>query len=148
MFGIDIKRESLRDDDDTRPDHAVGRIFIDDFVESFRIKLGYWSVDDYRRSWCAALQVLEENKHSRSCLAVSMSDPATTNFIFLWPLYREADVVYVQNSVLFLDEAKSFNPDSPWLSVPPRERVNEDGQAISEWMTDMASIREFRRSIC
>jgi CdiI N-terminal domain len=147
MFSIEINRESLHDDG-TRPDHAVGVIFIDGFVESFRVPLGYWSIDDYRQSWCAALHVLEEYEHSRSCLAVSMSDPETTNYIFLWPLYREADVVYVQNSVLFLDEVKSFSPGSPWLSVPLRERINEDGQVISEWMTDMASIREFSQSIC
>lgn len=50
----------------------------------------------------------------------------------------------VQNSVIFLDELDPvFDPDRPWLSLGPRESVDEDGNKISEWFTGMSQIDRF-----
>jgi hypothetical protein len=53
----------------------------------------------------------------------------------------------VQSSLIFLDDLPGmFDPARPWLSVPPRATVDEDGNRISEWRTDMAAIRQFMAS--
>lgn len=49
------------------------------------------------------------------------------------PLYRDGDTVFIQNSLIFLDElSQAFDIENPWLSIGPRNVVNEDGVRISE----------------
>lgn len=45
----------------------------------------------------------------------------------------------MQNSLILLED-----PESPWLSVGPREAIDENGNRISEWYTDITAVREFR----
>ncbi|MGW6534080.1 hypothetical protein [Streptomyces venezuelae] len=79
-----------------------------------------------------------------SCLVTSITDPATADFVFCWPLYRRGTDVYVQNAVVFLGElADAFRPTEPWLSVEPRGTVDEDGNEISEWRTTIDEVRAF-----
>lgn len=126
---------------------AVGRITVGEFTETFRMDLSFWSTNDYRRSWRNALQALEDNRTATSCLISSITDPETTNFVFCWPLYRSEEDVYVQNSVLFLDELDvRFEPEAPWHFVGPRCAIDEDGNRISEWSTGMAELRLFLES--
>ncbi|MEV2251109.1 hypothetical protein AB0I94_11095 [Streptomyces sp. NPDC050147] len=123
---------------------AVGRISVGDFEESFAMDLSYWSVTDYQESWMSALAVLDGGTDSTSCLISSITDPANSNFVFCWPIYREGDDVYVQNSIIFLEELTGdFIPKEPWRSVEPRSTVDEDGNNISEWKTSMGAVREF-----
>lgn len=129
---------------------AVGRIRVGDFVESFPMNLSYWGTEDYVRSWRRALRILEESDTAVSCLVSSITEPETSNFVFCWPLYRQGDDVFVQNAVIFLEGAgvdadveMPFRADAPWLSVRPRTVVDEDGNRVSEWRTEMAVIREF-----
>ncbi|MFI1680952.1 hypothetical protein [Streptomyces sp. NPDC020607] len=107
--------------------------------------LSYWSADDYRDSWTRALRRLDtERDEIDSCLVTSISNPATANFVFCWPLYRRGTDVYVQNAVIFLGElAEEFRPTEPWLSVEPRGTVDEDGNEISEWRTTIDAVRTF-----
>lgn len=107
----------------------------------------FWKEADYRRHWLRALQRLDHGSEVTSCLVSSITDPRTGNFVRCWPLYRCGDVVHVQEAVIFLDELDSeFDPDEPWLSVAPRRVVNEDGDQISEWETDMSAVRRFLTS--
>jgi hypothetical protein len=125
---------------------AWGRITVGDFSERFRAALCYWSASDYRASWRAASEVLETGPSATSCLVTSIIEPAMSNYVMCWPLYRDGDLVRVQNSLIFLDELGSpFAPAAPWLSVLPRETVNEDGWPISEWSVPLAAVREFFR---
>jgi hypothetical protein len=126
-------------------DQARGRITVGDFVEEFDAALSYWGAEDYRRSWHRALSVLEADDAATSCLVTSITDPVHSNFVFCWPVYRSGDEVFVQSAVIFLAElAAPFDPSRPWLSVRPRETVDEDGNRISEWRSEMAEIRRFR----
>jgi hypothetical protein len=130
---------------DPATESARGRITLGDFAEEFDADLTYWDTGDYQRSWHQALTVLETDDKATSCLVSSITDPATSNFIFCWPLYRDGDDVYVHNAIIFLEELTvPFDPARPWLSVQPRETVDEDGNRISEWRTDMDEIRRFR----
>lgn len=110
------------------------------------MNLEYWSGSDYRSSWLKAIDMLEESESSTSCLVVSLADPESSAFAFCWPLYREGEVVFVQNSMILFEELSDpFEMDRPWLSVQPRNVVDEDGNRISEWSTSMVAVRELGR---
>ncbi|MEV0255884.1 hypothetical protein AB0H82_16680 [Streptomyces sp. NPDC050732] len=66
------------------------------------------------------------------------------HFPFCWPVYRSGPDIHIQNSVVFLDElTERFLPDEPWRSVGPRRTVDEDGNQISEWHTDINAVKRF-----
>ncbi|WP_226963066.1 hypothetical protein [Streptomyces mimosae] len=122
----------------------MGVIRIGDFQEDFHASLSFWSADDYRRSWRSAFVALADDSAATSCLVTSITDPANSNFIFCWPLYRSGETVFVQNSLIFLEELTSpFDPAEPWHSVLPRETVSEEGRPISEWATTMSALGAF-----
>jgi hypothetical protein len=132
--------------DEQDPMVAIGKLRLGDADEYFESVLGFWAADDYERSWSACLRRLLAGE-SISCLATSITNPPTANFVEVWPLYREGNDVYVQNSLIFLDQlSHEFNTDAPWESVSPRETVDEDGQVISEWKVNLTDIREFLRT--
>ncbi|KND39281.1 hypothetical protein IQ63_04645 [Streptomyces acidiscabies] len=109
--------------------------------------LSFWSVREYRRSWESALREIEFSEKATSCLIASITDPAVSNFISCWPMYRDGDVIYVQNSLIFLDELhEPFDPQEPWRYVEPHREVDEDGNRVSEWVTSVAKVRQFRES--
>ncbi|MFF9675143.1 hypothetical protein ACF1GS_26135 [Streptomyces eurythermus] len=107
--------------------------------------LTYWNVGQYQTSWARSLRILERGDDTASGLITSITDPANSNFIFCWPLYRSGEIVYIQNSIIFLTELEEdFNPAEPWRFVEPRSTVDEEGNEISEWQTTISEIRRFR----
>ncbi|MGN2428967.1 hypothetical protein [Klebsiella electrica] len=121
-------------------------IVIDDFSEMMNIPLSYWSINDYKDSWRDSLKEgLENKKHAT--LAVSMYEPENMNFIFTWVLYFSGENVFIQNSVLFLDEYPGFTPETINNFTEPRKIYNEDGMKISEWSTDLKSVLNFYHSL-
>ncbi|MFD7939026.1 hypothetical protein ACFV4T_31655 [Streptomyces sp. NPDC059755] len=127
---------------------GIGRITVGGFSETFVMGQTYWDLKHYEASWSNALRALEESRVRTSCLISSITNPKTANFISCWPLYRIDDAVYVQNSLILLAELDhSFDPDVPWLSVGPREVIDEDGNKISEWRTDILELRDFRERV-
>lgn len=129
---------------------AVGRVTVGEFEERFPMSLTYWGARQYEGSWARSMRVLVEGADdARSCLVSSITDPVNSNFVFCWPLYRSGSTVYVQNSIIFLDELEEeFSPDEPWRFVEARSTVDEDGQEISEWQTTIAAVREALRTMC
>lgn len=123
---------------------ATGRVTIGDFAESFYMDLSYWSLGEYERSWRDSLKVIFDRKERDSCLIASIARPEVSNFIFCWPVYRRGEDVLIQNSIIFLDELEGeFNPREPWSSVRSRLTVDEDGNSISEWRTNVSAVRDF-----
>jgi CdiI N-terminal domain len=132
--------------DEQDPLVATGELRLGENHERFESVLGFWGVDDYRQSWTAGLQRLLAGE-STSCLATSVSEPSNANFVEVWPLYRQGADVFVQNSLLFLDQLpREFDPGAPWQSVAPRSVVDEDGEPISEWRISLDDIRAFLES--
>jgi hypothetical protein len=130
--------------DATAVAEAAGTIRIGEFSEDFLASLTFWSANDYRKSWRRSFEVLDGDDPSTSCLVTSITEPEASNFIFCWPLYRAGETVFVQNSIIFLEElTEPFDAAAPWKSVRPRETVNEDGLPISEWCTTMMALRRF-----
>jgi len=129
------------DEDD--PLVALGELQLGEVHEYFQSVLGFWGLDDYTQSWATGLRRILAGAPI-SCLATSVTDPSSANFVEVWPLYREGTDVYVQNRFLFLDQlTREFDPKAPWESMDPRSVVNEDGQAISEWKVSLTDIGEF-----
>ncbi|WSB84159.1 hypothetical protein OHA60_10490 [Streptomyces cellulosae] len=146
-FSIEVIDDTVSEGATPSSSDAVGRIRVGSFVETFRMDLSFWSVDEYRRSWESALRAIECSEKVTSCLIASITDPEASNFISCWPMYRDGDVVHVQNSLIFLDELdEPFDPQEPWRYVEPHREVDEDGNRISEWVTSASEVRQFRES--
>ncbi|UJW28738.1 hypothetical protein L3Q67_26105 [Saccharothrix sp. AJ9571] len=142
MFSIEIL--PVRTVDDTDPQASIGRVRINDFSEKFQVDLSFWGADDYRRSWRNAFAAIDSASDGIACFLTSVTDPAKSNFVTCWPLYREGDVVYIQNTVLFLENLRDiFDLEYPWRSLDPRATTDEDGNKISEWAADLNDMRAF-----
>ncbi|WHT18409.1 hypothetical protein N8J89_35730 [Crossiella sp. CA-258035] len=125
-------------------DELAGEIVVDDFRESFHMSADYWGAEEYVQSWRRSFEVLLSGEEARSCFVSSITDPENTNFIMMWPLHRRGDLVFVQNSILFLAELEEpFSALEPWRSVGPRETVSEDGDRVSEWSCPLDDVRNF-----
>ena len=124
-------------------DVGVGVIKIGSFQEHFMATLTYWEIDDYFNHWKVAIERVTQSTLA-SCLITSMVDPVTSSHIFWWPMYRENDTVIFQNHILFFDKLKSpFDERNPFLTVPERQTVDEDGNNISEWTVHISELMEF-----
>lgn len=129
--------------DEEDPLVAIGELKLGEHSEYFEAVLEFWGLEDYERSWAEGLRRLLDGA-SVSCLATSMIDPPTPNFVEVWPLYRDGDDVYVQDQLIFMDQlTHEFDPAAPWDSVRPRAVVNEDGRKIQEWRVGLDDVREF-----
>ncbi|GGW71339.1 hypothetical protein [Streptomyces xantholiticus] len=146
-FSIEVIDDPVAEGAAPSSSDAVARIRVGSFMETFLMDLSFWSADEYRRSWERALRELERSEKATSCLIASITDPAASNFISCWPMYRDGDVIHVKNSLIFLDELdEPFDPQEPWRHVEPRCEVDEDGNRISEWITSASQVRQFRES--
>ncbi|HDL7739376.1 TPA: hypothetical protein PXP52_004435, partial [Yersinia enterocolitica] len=90
MFGIFPENEPLEMDGELV---QAAKIVIDDFWEPLQLPLSYWELKDYKRSWLASIEKGLRSKN-HAALAVSMYDPKQTNFIFVWVMYFQDDIVF------------------------------------------------------
>jgi hypothetical protein len=137
-FSIKINKTGLSG----REKEVTGVIRIGEFEETFTTPLTYWSVSDYENHWKSALRRLITGKDS--CLITSLVDPMTANFNYWWLLYINGADVFIQDSLLLMNSLpRPFTPDDPYRFIPKHERVNEDGDTISEWTLPLADFKEF-----
>ncbi len=121
---------------------SYGSIEIGTFNERFLASLVYWRPNDYKHHWNEALTRIVSSSDV-SCLITSIVDPSTASHLFWWPMYR-GDTVYIQHQILFFKNLSSpFNESDPFSSVPKRQRVDEDGNRISEWAVSIKEIEAF-----
>jgi len=123
---------------------TYGTVKINDFQERFSAPMGYWSRSDYKAQWRKSIEeLLNTPGNATSALVVTMHDPRHANFITCWPLYKEGKTVYVHNNLLFLDKLpRPFKIEDVGSYVGRRETVSEDGEKISEWVTDVDDLKE------
>lgn len=118
----------------------VGRIKMEGVEECFHSPVSYWRREEYLQSWYSSLcQGINEKRHS--VLVTSMLDPKNSNFVMVWVLYYVGENVYIQNSVVFLDEVGPgfyLNDVNSYVGV--RETCNEDGVEISEWVVPLSEV--------
>ena len=122
---------------------CLGAIKIGDFEERFVASLMYWQPEDYRHHWEEAITRIVEGA-DRSCLITSIVDPASSKFLFWWPMYRAEKTVLLQNQILFFDQLSSrFDPSNPFINVHERRTINVDGEPISEWSASIEEMSQF-----
>jgi hypothetical protein len=118
-------------------DEYKGRINIGDFSESIYPALDLWNKEDYEKQWKEGLERL--TIYSTSCLIATIHDPKVYKYVNWWVLYREDNIVYVQNEILRNEWYDNLIGDNPFTLqtcysfVRPRITKTEDGSKISEW---------------
>ncbi|WP_157015978.1 hypothetical protein [Pseudomonas batumici] len=120
-----------------------GVIHLSGSQEFFYAPVSYWGRREYIESWRAAFTTgYARGEHS--VLVTSMLDPEKANFLTVWVLYYVGSKVYVQNSIVFLDEVgEKFDVSDPNSYVGPREKIDEDGNEISEWEVSLDDVVSF-----
>jgi hypothetical protein len=126
-------------------DELFGEITIGDYQEKFASSLKLWSVDEYRRQWRSALkEIIEGVGKSQSALITLAGDVQSNISITCWPLYRDGDVVYVQNRFLFADDLpRSFKVEDIRDYIGERTKYSDEGDQISEWKVPLGDIQAF-----
>ena len=120
---------------------SLASLRIGDFMETFEVSLEYWTQEDYQQQWVDAVTRILSGEIS-SCLITSITNPATANLLFWWPIYQLQDCVIIQNQVLFLNElGQPFNENRPYDYVQERQTYSEDGAPISEWSTSVEDLQ-------
>ncbi|MBD2797259.1 hypothetical protein ID856_12025 [Xenorhabdus sp. 18] len=121
-------------------------IIIGDFKEEFHLPITYWNVVDYKRSWYNSIKE-GLSKKDHAALAVSMYEPNSVNFIFIWIIYFEGEKVFLQNQTLFVEDFPEFYPSNINNFIEPRYTETEEGHKVSEWSTDLNSILDFYKKL-
>ena len=142
MFKI-LLTEEIVPETDPGVTAVYGKIEIGQYSETFVCSLVSWDRLRYRRHWWQSLRRLLDGA-DRSALITSYVQPELANHLVWWPLYRQGKTVHVQNQLLFYNQLPApFSERNPWSSVGERKILNAEGRTISEWTTDIDSIRTF-----
>ena len=127
---------------DSNEKYQYGEIVIGDFKEKFLSSLSFWSSEDYTKHWTNSLKKLD--LRNKSGLIIDMYNPEKSKTIEWWILYKTDTLVYLQNSLLFLEDLNSvFKIDKIIEYIPERQTYSDDGELISEWCILLKSIEEF-----
>jgi CdiI N-terminal domain len=121
-----------------------GCIRLCDFREEFLSALSVWTPADYERHWREAASALVANS-LRGAFLTSYAAPEASYHV-IWPAWREGDRVFVHNRLLFAHHVVGpvFPGNLPDL-IGERLTVDEDGQRVSEWEVNIASLAAFVR---
>ncbi|CAM3411700.1 hypothetical protein [Stackebrandtia soli] len=135
MFRIRLNAEA----EDAQP-FATGRIEAPGLREPFRVPLGHWRIEDYLTSWRAELRRLKEG--ARHAVLLTMAAPVIdVDFLRGYILYREAEEIAIQESLLFADDLGSgFDLAHPSSAAPPHETETEEGIPVSEWIFPLSGL--------
>lgn len=122
----------------SRGGEAKGEIQIEKHKESFYIPVEWWTLEDYERQWKEGLERIKTR--DTSCLVTAIYDPRKRPFIEWWLLYKEGNIIYIQNQIV-LEEIysqligdKSFTSETCYNFIEPKEpKLQPDGYEISEW---------------
>jgi hypothetical protein len=122
---------------------AYGCINIGTLRERFEASLEFWTLSDYRSHWQRSIQRIAD-RHDKSCLITSLTEPKSANFLQWWPIYRIGERAHFQNQILFLNEIRGgFDPNDPYQFVRDRMTISADGSPISEWSVPVSSLLWF-----
>ncbi len=86
---------------------AYGRIVANGLSERFLSALNYWGREAYLTQWAEAVSAVISGS-SREVLITSICPPNDPDCGFCWALYREGDIVYLQNNLLFPEQLASI----------------------------------------
>ncbi|MBS1987324.1 hypothetical protein JST99_05330 [Candidatus Dependentiae bacterium] len=129
--------------------YCIGEIQIGDFKESFDIPLRYWSKKDYEKQWQDGIERLKT--HDQSCLVTAVMLTKTTPLAILWVLYKDGDIVHIQNKALFRSrfitmlKKEFFTSQTCYNFITPRKTISEStGMKISEWDVSLEEVVKYK----
>jgi hypothetical protein len=142
LDGPPSKEDPENPDDPTEA--AIGRLVIGDWYENFVSSLYCWSMKEYEDQWGQAIRVLLDGC-DRAGLITEYCGPEAGR-LWWWKMYRIEDTVYFQEQILFFDQLKGpFRLEEAFSYVSDREKITEEGLAISEWSVGLEALAEFAR---
>lgn len=131
------------------PAMAGGEIRLDDHKETFPLVTTYWSCDEYRCQWMEALSALTDDLVN-SCLLITDVQPLSdSTAAFYWVLFRDQEVVYVQERFTRNRESMALMPATAVEKhIEPRflSDSEEEQARISEWTVSFEDVLSFVRS--
>jgi hypothetical protein len=142
-FFIEITGKNL-EDFDQRPSYW-GRIKIGDFSERFILPIAWWSCEEYEQQWQEGLERIHYT--NTSCLITSVELSNRSPLVNRWVLYKEQDIVYVQNELLFGKFYKEtfndepFNLETCYNHIEPRMLKDANGEGPSEWSFNIKDLK-------
>ena len=146
MFSIKFINEYLSSEEKNENSSYV-EITIDEFHDKFLASHDYWDRKKYLHQWIEGLSKVIFGE-SNSLLITNMYDPQKANFIFTWLMYVIGEKVVFQNKLFILKELNEpFNENDPYTCIPIRITTTDEGYEISEWVTDIESLKEFYYSL-
>lgn len=129
--------------DDPQIKAANGILVLGDDFESFLSNLGEWTRERYRTQWMRELSLLMGGA-SKVALITTYSSPEISSHLELWALYRDEEMVRIQNQLLFYDDLEAnFSVENAREFLKNRETKTEDGAPISEWNVSFDEIKHF-----
>lgn len=124
---------------------ALGRIRIGEFSESFDLNCSLWSCGDYRQSWATELERLLLGSRSVAVLWTWRCPAPMVGIQRAWSCFKDGHRVIIQER-LFVPDAHDADLDGDGELIDrPREKVNEYGNPISQWVTTVDAIEAFLR---
>ena len=124
---------------------AWAAVEIGQFRESILIPVSYWNRHDYHEQWQTACTRLLSGKSPAVFLVDVRAEWAAMDMSFSWVAYRERSLVHVQNTILWPARSAHAGLQEPHLAAPTRATRSPvvKGATISEWHTDVESIRDY-----
>lgn len=128
---------------------CIGEIQIgDDLQETFEMPLKYWSKQDYERQWKEGIERLKQQ--NQSCLIVELELTKTAPRAHTWVLYKDGDMVHIQNIILFgtrfinMLKKEPYTLDTCYNFIDPRETVVDNGMKVSEWDIPLKDVLRYK----
>jgi len=131
MFSIGFADEPAEYpyDDVTIP-AAPGLLVMGKTFEGFSANLALWDKKTYEAHWLRELKSLFDGA-SKATLIVSYDDPKFSYKIEIWPVYRDGDLIRLQNRLLFYEcLPANFSVTEISSYLQDRQTMNEDGQKV------------------
>lgn len=143
MFAIEVLPDHPLPSFQSPPAVCV-QVTINGFQEIAEVPLVYWSIQDYYSQWQRACTRVVAECVPSSLLMHVIGPPRKASSSLAWVLYPVAPVVYVQQTLIIKQDLRRLqNWNDVHGLVRPRAVVAEDGERISEWRTDLASVSAF-----
>lgn len=124
--------------------YCIGEIQVADLQETFEMPLKYWSQNDYKQQWKNAIKRIVT--HEQSCFVIELELTKTAPRANLWILYKDGDIVHMQNKILFglrfinMLKKEPFTMETCYNFIRPRRTKTDDGMKISEWNIELEAI--------
>ena len=139
---FDLRFESALRIDDMSWRHALGRITLGDFAESFEADLESWSATMYERHWTATARRLLEG--ADRVLFVTSYRGLGALYHFGWPAWRDGSRVILRSWLILTEElGGSFDPIEGDHHVRDRGVRRRHDDPFPEWEVELDDLRAF-----